>query len=226
MSDNNEVKTKKVGEISWTEPLGSGKKRVDFKDLYLNLANGSNMVRVITQPYQFYVHKYKPSEDTKGYGFRIGCTTDPKTCPVCKLENKPNRKWAIGVIDRKTNTTKILEITWMIFKSLQTYADDSEWGPPIKYDVNIIKDPTTPSQFYSVVPKPAKPLSASDQQLIDAFDFSELERKCQPVAVEKVQERLNKILADANISSPVASDSNDDEEAGEFKNYDNQEVPF
>lgn len=222
MSENN---FKKTGEISWTEPLGSGKKRVDFKDLYLNLANGSNVVRVITEPYQFYQHKYKPDENAKGFGFRIGCTTDPKTCPVCKLGVKAQRKWAVGVIDRKTNTTKVLEITWMTFKDLQTYADDLEWGNPVKYDINIIKDPSTPAKFYSVVPKPQKPLSASDQQLMDNFDFSELERKCQPLPVEKVQERLDKILADANMSSPVASDSGDDEQS-EFKDYDNREVPF
>ena len=48
------------GEISWNDDVFSGsdnKKNTNGKDLFLRLDEGSNEMRIVTQPFQYSVHK-------------------------------------------------------------------------------------------------------------------------------------------------------------------------
>ena len=56
------------GEVSWNDDVfGGSENKKNSKDLWLRLEEGSNEMRLVTQPFQYLVHKYK-KEDDKGYG--------------------------------------------------------------------------------------------------------------------------------------------------------------
>lgn len=53
--------TQIFGEVAWNDDLGGqdGKKFANSKDLFLRLDEGPNEIRLVTQPYQYLVHKFK-----------------------------------------------------------------------------------------------------------------------------------------------------------------------
>ncbi len=231
------------GEVSWQDTvIGEGtEKKVPFnKDLYLKLEKGSNIVRIVTPPHQYVQHKWKPEGDP-GFGYRVMCSSVHGSCPLCAKGDKPKRRWYLGVIDRKTNTYKLLDISVSVFKSIQSLVKDEDWGDPNKYDVDIKVDQAAgPAGYYTVNPKPHKALSANDLQIKEKVDMEELKRKVSPPTPDKVQERLDKILQGglaikpgagvAATAAPVSKAkkaavdlSNDDEE---FPDYDNKPSPF
>ena len=58
------------GEVSWNDDVfggNEGKKNTNSKDLFLRLEEGSNEMRLVTQPFQYLVHKYKKEGDS-GFG--------------------------------------------------------------------------------------------------------------------------------------------------------------
>jgi hypothetical protein len=223
----------KNGEISWDDKSFDNSEKKSGKDTFLRLSPGSNIVRVLTLPHQYNQHKVE-IEGGKKYGYRINCS-GTSDCPVCKDGNKAKRRWFLGCIDRKTNAYKVLDIGYSVFKSIQTYARDSDWGDPSSYDLDIVVDPSGGATgYYSVVCKPAKPLSANDLLLRDQNDPSELARRVVPPTTEKVAERLTRIseeiaatgfvstgvskTANSTVATAIADD--DDSDDNYFKNYD------
>ncbi len=216
--------TLKHGEVAWNDTsFTSGEERQNTKDTFLKLVPGSNILRILSLPFQYYQHKYK-FEGEKNWGHRIMCSGAHGSCPVCAKGDKPKRRWLIGVIDRKTNSYRILDIGWSILKSLQTYTRDEDWGDPSKYDVDIVVDPNGgPQGYYSLVAKPAKPLSANDLLLRDKMDMDELTRRSTPPSPDKVEERFQKLMEEflqtpegTNVSTSSASSVEEDE----FPDYD------
>lgn len=220
----------KHGEMSWTDTTVDGSKK-SGKDSFLRLNQGSNVVRLLTLPHAYYQHKHIIPGGKK-YGYRINCA-DPEhrtTCPVCKAgSDKAKRRWFLGVIDRKTNTYKILDIGFAVFKAVQLLAKDDDWGDPSRYDIDIVVDPNGgPANYYAVVAKPPKPLSAADLLIKEENTSEVLDRRAAPPTPEKVQEKLDAIMEEiASGTAPAASDdeeSTDDEPAATdksfFKNYD------
>lgn len=184
----------KYGEMSWGDVPTENAPQRENRDSFLRLEKGSNVVRIITSPYQYTVHRYKKEGDP-GFGQKVMCSTVHGNCPLCDLGDKPKRRWLLGVVDRKTKSYKILDIGISVFKAIQELTRDDEWGEPIKYDIDIKVDPNGgASNYYSVVPKVPKPLSADDTQIKDMVDLDELKRRCVPPQPDKVQERLDKIL--------------------------------
>ena len=217
----------KTGEISWQVATENGQK--NGKDAFLRLSPGSNVVRLITMPHQYYQHKYKVSASDK-FGSRITCSTPSGTgCPVCDKGDKPKRRWYVGVIDKKTGTSKILDFSYAVLKGIQAYANDEDWGSPLNYDIDIVVDPNGgATSYYTVVAKPKKPLNASELQLKDAFDAEELARRTLPPThsqvVEKLEKMANKPAGQGGEkssglpvkSSSVASVEDDDDDFADF----------
>jgi hypothetical protein len=228
----------KHGEVSWGDSsLGGESKSSGGKDQFLKLVPGSNLIRVLTQPYQYYQHKYK-FEGEKGYGHRISCSAKHGSCPVCAKGDKPKKRWFLGVIDRKTNSYRMLDVSWSVLSDIQTYAQDADWGDPIEYDFDIVVNPHGgPQGYYKAVAKPKRPLSAQDLMTKEKIDLARLERLCTPPEPSKVEERFQSLMQefvhggsgeDSQVSKPVSfsstSASNDDEE---FPNSDAKvELPF
>lgn len=206
------------GEVNWTDDVfgGDGKKNTNSKDLFLRLDEGSNEMRLITQPFQYLVHKYKKDGDT-GFGQKVQCSAIHGSCPLCAMGDKAKPRWLLGVISRKANTYKILDISFAVFSQIRKYAKNAQrWGDPTKYDIDITVDKNGGATgYYSVQAIPKEPLSAADQVIKDSADLDDLKRRVTPPTPDKVQARMDKINGVATdgtvgtgapvVSAPAAS---------------------
>ena len=106
MSDTN-----KYGMTSWDDPAPVSGNKPNRKDSWIKLKNGSNVIRCITDPYRYITHNFKEEGDS-GIGEKINCSKPLHgTCPICSKpgkENAPKMRWYLGVIDRETDTAKIM----------------------------------------------------------------------------------------------------------------------
>ncbi len=226
----------KHGEVQYSDTeYTKNDNRPNNKDTFLKLNPGSNVVRLVTLPYQYYQHKYKFDASEKGFGHRIYCSAAHGSCPVCAKGDKPKRRWLLGVIDRKTNSYRILDISWSVLKSLQTLNRDEDWGDPQNYDVDIVVDPNGgPVGFYSVVAKPKKNLTAQDLVLRDQANLEDLVRRTSAPPPERVEERFQKLMEDfistsgagAALSKNKAVQSPSDDDDLDFADADANAAPF
>ncbi len=187
------------GEINWTDEIAGDKKNVNSKDLFLRLDEGPNEMRLITQPFQYLVHKYKKEGDP-GYGLKVHCSAINGSCPLCATGDKAKPRWLLGVISRKTNTYKILDISYMVFSAIRKYAKNLQhFGDPTKYDIIVEVDKNGGATgYYSVQALSKEPLSAADQVIKDTVcDLDDLRRRVSPPTPEEVQKRIDKINGDA-----------------------------
>lgn len=182
------------GEVSWNDDVFGGSGKTNSKDLFLRLDEGSNEMRLVTQPFQYLVHKYKKEGDP-GYGQKISCSAIHGSCPLCAMGDKAKPRWLIGVISRKTGTYKILDVSFAVFSQIRKYArNTARWGDPTKYDIDVFVDKNGGATgYYAVQPIPKEPLSAADQQIKDSVDFEDLKRRVTPPTVDVVQKRIDKI---------------------------------
>lgn len=185
------------GEVSWNDDVfggSDGKKNTNSKDLFLRLEEGSNEMRLVTQPFQYLVHKYKKEGDT-GFGQKVSCSQIHGSCPLCDAQDKAKPRWLLGVIARKTGTYKILDISFAVFSQIRKLARNTQrWGDPTKYDIDIVVDKNGGSTgYYSVQPVSKEPLSATDQQLKDNADLDDLKRRVTPPTADLVQKRIDKL---------------------------------
>jgi hypothetical protein len=187
------------GEVSWSDdvfPGGDGKKNTNNKDLFLRLDEGSNEMRLITQPFQMLVHKVKKDPNNpKDFGQKVYCSGIHGSCPCCDMGDKAKPRWLIGVISRKTGTYKILDISFAVFSQIRKYAKNLQrWGDPTKYDIDVVVDKNGGATgYYSVQAISKEPLSAADQKIKDDVDLDDLKRRVTPPTPDLVQKRLDKI---------------------------------
>jgi hypothetical protein len=187
--------TTTFGEVNWNDDVfGDSKVNSNSKDLFLRLDEGSNEMRLITQPYQYLVHKYKKEGDP-GYGQKVYCSAIHGSCPLCTLGDKAKPRWLLGVLSRKTGTYKILDVSFAVFSQIRKLARNTQrWGDPTKYDVDIVVDKNGGATgYYSVQPISKEPLSAADQQVKDNADIDDLKRRVTPPTADLVQKRMDKI---------------------------------
>lgn len=226
------------GEVSWNDDVygGSEKKQSNAKDLFLRLEEGSNEMRLITQPFQYLVHKYKKEGDP-GFGQKVACSAMHGSCPLCATD-KAKPRWLLGVISRKTGTYKILDISFAVFSQVRKLAKNTQrWGDPTKYDIDIVVDKQGGATgYYSVQPISKEPLSAADQKIKDDVDFDDLKRRVTPPTADVVQKRVDKIngVVSADVTSapatgkaaavtakaPAVSMTDDEELGNSFPAYD------
>ncbi len=194
------------GEISWNDDeFGGDKKGTNAKDLFLRLDEGSNEMRLITQPFQYLVHKYKKEPNNpKDFGQKVYCSSIHGSCPLCSAGDKAKTRWLLGVISRKTGTYKVLDVSYAVFSQIRKLARNTQrWGDPTKYDIDIVVDKNGgPTGYYSVQPISKEPLSAADQQIKDNADLDDLKRRVTPPTPDLVQKRIDKING---VDTPVAS---------------------
>lgn len=199
MSENNTKN--QFGATSWDIDTGSNNfKKDNVKDLYLRLEQGSNVVRIITKPHEYLVHQFKVA-GTEGWGVRVLSSKfhgeDCLEQPPYNLKAK--RRWLCGVIDRKTQAYKLLDISKSVFDGVRELVRDSDYGPTENYDIDIKVDKNGGATgYYKIVPKPAKPLSPSDLEIKQNIDFDDLKRRCTPPEPAAMRARVAAIIAKAN----------------------------
>jgi len=199
------------GEISWDEDVFGGSEKKNNKDLWLRLDKGDNELRLVTQPYQYLCHRYKKEGDTNSnnYGQKVYCSMANGSCPLCEMGDKAKPRWLLGVISRKTNSFKILDISFAVFQQIRKLAKNVQrWGDPLKYDINLSVDPFGGAVgYYSVQPLPKEPLSASDQLIRDNVDLEDLKRRTNPPTPDMVQKRIDRINGDETALTPAPATS-------------------
>lgn len=205
-----------VGKVSWSDLEFEAKKNKKFvkKDTsqdYLKLVNGHNVVRIVTDPYRYVFHNWKPGDAKSGgdwvdpkkasqYGETIKCSKPHGDCPLCNLKDRPKEKFYIGVL--VDNQVKILDAASGIVQKIKLLKDNPKWGSPLGYDVDIVKNADAePANIYNVVPD-GGPYALTPEQLeiIEKFDLSKLETMVTPPTPDKVLNRMKwtakKICAD------------------------------
>jgi len=206
------------GEVSYADDVYGGdsnKKTTNNKDLFLRLNEGSNEVRLVTAPHQYLVHKVKKDPNNpKDFGQKVKCSQLHGSCPLCEAveakvagEEKAKPRWFYGVIDRKTGTYKILDISYQVFSQIRKLARNTQrWGDPTKYDIDIVVDKNGGAAgYYSVQPISKEPLSAADQDIKDKADLDDLKRRCTPLTAEQVTNIVNKIRGIATTATAAAT---------------------
>lgn len=194
------------GEINWTDNnLDFGGKK-EQKDIFLRLLPGDNELRFVTNPHQYLVHRIKKDPNNpKDFGQKVTCSALNGSCAACDTGDKAKPRWLVGVIDRRTNTYKVLDLSYMVFNQIKTHAANPKLGDPKRYDINIVVNPKGGATgYYTVQTYSKEPLSASDQALVDEHaDMDDLKRRTQPSTPEQVQKRIEKILGDAAAAMPA-----------------------
>jgi len=185
----------KFGLVTWDENVSTGGNQNRKRDDYMRLQSGSNRLRLVTKPFQYWVHKWK-EEGMQGFGEKVYCSKFHGSCPCCDTEDKPKRRWFTGVIDRKTGTYKILDMGVAIYQKIQGYSRDEDWGDPSQYDIDVVVDKQGGATgYYNVIAKPKQPLSDEDVEIKQNVDLESLKRKCLPPSTEAVEKRLAGIRA-------------------------------
>lgn len=186
--------TKVVGKLdNWGEgDLGGS--------MFMNLDEGENQVRILTSPYQFYIHWTK---DASGQSRKLRCALEG--CPLCQRGEKPVARWYVGVLNRKASKPAVLEIGPQIFKQILALSKKPKWGDPKKYDVDVTKQPKGSQPLYVVQPLPSEDLTKDEIVAVKAFikdtDFAEMSKAS---TVEEINERMG-----ISSSKPVATEEVD-----------------
>ncbi len=180
--------TDNFGLVGWDEVEFNNRGGVDNRkrDEFIRLQSGSNVVRLVTKPYQYIIHKWKEEGD-KGYGDKIKCSMFHGSCPLCEKGDRPKQRWYVGLIDRKTQSYKILDMSPAIFQAVQKLNRNENWGDPGTYDIDITVDKNAGATgYYTVMPCGKSPLSDRDVEIKQGVDHDSLKRRCKPPTAEDV----------------------------------------
>lgn len=170
----------KYGQVGWDEADVSTQK--DFMDL----VEGSNVVRIFTKPYQAIVHWVK---DSSGVNRKIKCAIE--NCPLCKKGIKTQCRWYVGVINRTSGLPKILEISSQIFRGIKEYHDDADYGDVTQYDINIKRGPAKSNPLYHVMAKKIKPLTEDEKELVANFlERVQISKFTNPLTPDEIMQKL------------------------------------
>lgn len=154
---------------------------------YMKLNEGDNVVRIVTKPYQFQVCWLK---DTSGVSRKVRSALS-KDCPLVKRGEKLQKRWYVGVIERRSNACRILEVSSQIMAGVKNHADDQDWGDPRGYDINIKRAAPGSQPLYSVLAKPKKPLTDEEKTKVENFlKATDFQKMVKPPTPEEVAERL------------------------------------
>jgi hypothetical protein len=213
------------------------------KDVWLKLKPGQNRLRLICEPYKYRSHKMKEFLTDKFAGKKVGCAEhedfpDQITCPIClkiepwsdKDERKENlekamREHGVGpaqtryyvyVINRATTQVELWDMPWSVYNELVKLDKDPEWGNCLNYDIKVVVNKESVSDYYTVTPCKETPLTAEEQVLRDNVNLDGLEKRIQPPKPADVQKAFDDIRSGKfSKNKKKAEDSEETEEEEE-----------
>ena len=181
--------TTQYGKTDWNQSSGK-------VNNYLKLLNGKNLVRLLTAPYVFMIHKVKFDGDDNNYGRTIKCAlTD---CPLCAKDNPAKKRYIVALITRKTGELKYLEFGELLYNKIKDITENMDgFGDPMSYELNIARNPSGgATNFYAAFPVGVpKPLSAEDIALAETIDEAYLDKLVAPPSAEEVKESMKRITS-------------------------------
>lgn len=171
--------TKILGELDWEEADLGGN---DF----MRLEEGSNVVRIFTKPFQFYVI-WTADATGKQRKFRSAI----ENCPLVQRGETPQARWFVGALDRRNNKPMVLEIGTQIYKQILGLKKKKAWGDPRTYDIDIERQPKGSQPLYVVSPEPKSSLTNDEKGAIKEFlSRVDLVKLTEPPTPEEVREQL------------------------------------
>jgi hypothetical protein len=191
-------------QVDWNSAGNTN--RVSLKDLYVRLSEGENVVRVMENPIQFTVHWVVDATGSKRK------VVSPIESPqlVKRLEDagfKAQTKWAVKVLDRTTNSFKVLEFGSQILNGIRTLHSNKRWGNVTSYDITIIRGPKGSNPLYSVTPNPKEELGSDFTAQFQEFNETvDMDRVVRPTAPEKVCEIMGWTMAGASATTNQGGD--------------------
>jgi hypothetical protein len=190
-------------DVEFAPPGKSNNNGNKGKDSWMRFNQGENEVRLLTDPFQYTMHRYKHPGD-KGIGERVLCSLDNGSCPLCDMRdqetgkqlNPPKERWYAYVIDRRTGKECILDMAPSIFRQLKKLNKNPKVGDPKNLEINIEVDKNgPPTDYYDVQNLGPAPLSEDDVKIKKGLDLDRLIRRCKPPTTEEVVERMKRIDA-------------------------------
>lgn len=183
---------------------------------FMNLEEGDNPVRLVSQPYQFYIHWTK---DATGANRKVRCALDG--CPLCQAGERATARWYVNVLNRKTEHCAILEIGPQIFKQILGLSKKEKWGNPRKYDINIERQPKGSQPLYISTPEPKEPITDDEKGMIKEFlaridlvkmteapTVAEVREKVG-LPVEPTESAVDNSFEDTSVATSVDGDDDD-----------------
>jgi len=207
-------------DMSWDEIKSS-----DNKVEYLNLKDGENRMRIVSNPSAIDVHWEK---DTEGNNKRVICSGN-SDCILCEHGSKVTSRFQLLAIDKsnwdgKTKSyrgdigVKIVEVGKSVVNQIKTLAQDSEYGDPRNYDIRITKTGSGRDTRYTVIGSPTKSHLTDEEK-------AAVENAPKIAEVNKILDREEIMKLNLNILKNVdadfegtssTSDSNSDEDWDNF----------
>lgn len=185
---------------------------------FMNLEEGSNPVRLVGSPYQFYIHWAK---DATGANRKVHCALDG--CPLCQAGERASARWYVPVINRKNGRCAILEIGPQIFKQILGLKKKQKWGNPRHYDIDIERQPKGSQPLYIVSPEPKEKLAGDEIEMVKEFisnvDISKMTEAPTPAEVREklgLSDGLSADDVDNDFGDTSVEDSTDDDDDFNF----------
>jgi hypothetical protein len=191
-----EQNTNVVKDENLDETVAAQKKKINYKEVFLQLNEGDNVMRLVDlTAKKIFVHWVK---DTAGKPKSVKC---PGTgCPCCAKNEAKQEKRFYKVADKMCNI-KVVEFGTQIYKQLKQISIDLKEEDPnlslTQRDIIVKKDPAGKPLYYQVklVKANANP-TAQDRMRVEAIseavakDTLDLSEIVKPWTIERINQQI------------------------------------
>jgi hypothetical protein len=194
------------GEVDWNSADSDTSQKSDF----VRLAEGENVVRVMGNPVQFYIHWVTTPDGAKSK------INSPANNPelVRRLEDsgfKRQARWLVKVLDRTDDEFRLLEVGPQIYNGIKSLYNNSRWGKVTAYDLTLNRGPKGQQPLYSVTPNPKEPLSGDFKvKFVEFNDRINLEKLIAPSTADAVATKMGWSLTETTTGNTTKTATDED----------------
>jgi len=193
------------GEVDWNS-ADSGTTKSNF----MRLEEGENLVRVMGNPVQFYIHWVVTPDGSRR---KVNSPVDSPEL-IRRLEDsgfKRQARWLVKVLDRTDDEFRVLEVGPQIYNGIKSLYNNSRWGKVTQYDLSINKGPKGTQPLYGVTPNPKEALSGDFKtKFVEFNDRVDVEKVITPATATEVCEVMGWSVSEATAVSEATSDEDFD----------------
>jgi hypothetical protein len=137
---------------------------------YIKLEDGTNRVRIVSEPVEAYEHFITSADNKKSV---VDCKGNH--CNICTTGDKAKKKYHFAAISRNAQAknamvakVELLTVGQTVYTALYDLmvSDDWKFDSVPDYDITITKRGTGLDTEYSVQPVPSKALSEADAEVV------------------------------------------------------------
>jgi hypothetical protein len=193
------------GEVDWNAADSGG-----TKSNFMRMEEGENLVRVMGNPVQFYIHWVVTPDGSRR---KVNSPIDSPEL-IRRLEDsgfKRQARWLVKVLDRTDDEFRVLEVGPQIYNGIKSLYNNSRWGKVTQYDLSINKGPKGTQPLYGVTPNPKEALSADFKSKFVAFnDRVDVDKVITPATSAEVCDVMGWSASEPVATSEAVSDEDFD----------------